>query len=76
MSPIAPAGRAKRKNGSVDAVCVSATYIGPAPSDTISHAAPTLCMNVPMSETTSAMSKLRKIGVRSGRHKLGGSVCG
>ena len=37
----APAGSAKTKNGRADAVWVRATYIGPAPSDTISHAAPT-----------------------------------
>src|ERR1700740_1104460 len=30
------------------------------------------CMNVPMSEMTSAMSRLRKIGVRNGCHGLGG----
>jgi len=71
MSPIAPAGRAKMKKGNADAVRVSATYIGHAPSETISHAAPTFCMNVPMSETTSARSRLRKVGVRNGRQRLG-----
>src|SRR5258708_35289416 len=70
MSPMAPAGRAKIKNGRAEAVCVRATYIGPALSDTISHAAPTLCINVPVSETTSAMSKLRKVDDLKGRHKL------
>jgi hypothetical protein len=39
-------------------------------SDTISHVAPTLCIKVPTSETTSAMSKLRKIDDLRGRHKL------
>src|SRR5260370_4096136 len=72
MSPIAPAGSGKTKNGRADAVCVRATYIGPAPSDTISHAAPTDCMKVPMSDMTSAISRLRKSGVRRGRHRLGG----
>ena len=76
MSPMAPAGNAKRKNGRVEAVCVSATYSGLAPIDTMSHAAPTLCMNVPTSDTTSAMSSWRKIGVRSGRHKLAASCVG
>ena len=52
----APAGSAKRKNGSVEAVCVNATRSGLAPIDTISHADPTPCMNVPTSDTTSAMS--------------------
>src|SRR6476660_10110601 len=71
MSPIAPAGNARMKNGSVDAVCVSATNVGPPPSETMSHAAPTLCMNVPMSETTSAIRRLLKIGLRRGLHRLG-----
>jgi hypothetical protein len=47
---------------------VLAQMFRPAPSDTISHADPTPCMNVPMSETTSAISSRRKIGVRSGCH--------
>src|SRR5579862_3506129 len=76
MSPMAPAGRAKRKYGRVEAVWVSATYSGLAPIDTMSHAAPTLCMNVPRSDTTSARSSRRKIGVRSGRHSLAASFVG
>src|SRR5258707_6978 len=75
ISPAEPAGSARRKNGSAEAVCVSATYIGPAPSDTINHAAPTLCMKVPISEMTSATSRLRKTAVCSGRHKLGEPGC-
>src|SRR4029077_4142187 len=71
MSPMAPAGSAKTKNGKAEAVCVSATYIGPALSETMSQAAPTLCMNAPMSETTAAMSRFRKVGVRNGRQRLG-----
>ncbi len=70
MSPIAPAGSVKRKKGSADAVCVNATYIGPAPSDTMSQAAPTDCMKVPTSDMTSASGRLRKSGVRSGRQRL------
>jgi len=70
MSPIAPAGRASTKNGSAEAVCVRATYIGPALSDTINQAAPTLCINVPISETTFAVSKLRKVDDRNGRQRL------
>src|SRR5580704_10241241 len=70
MSPMAPAGRARIKNGRADAVCVRATYIGPALRDTISQAAPTLCINVPTSETTSATSKLRKVDDLRGRHRL------
>src|SRR6202171_489549 len=76
MSPTDPAGSAKRKNGSVEAVCVSATYMGPAPRETMSHAAPTVCMNVPTSDMMSARSRLRKIGVRNGRHRLDASCFG
>src|SRR6202023_186664 len=70
MSPTAPAGRASTKKGSADAVWMSATYIGPALSDTISQAAPTLCMKVPISETTFAVSRLRNVGERNGRQRL------
>src|SRR4029077_2675017 len=72
MSPMAPAGRDRIKNGRADAVCVRATYIGPALRDTISQAAPTLCINVPTSETTSATSKLRKVDDLRGRQRLVG----
>src|SRR5262245_21365725 len=71
MSPMDPAGKANRKNGSVEAVWVNATYNGPAPSDTISHAEPTPCMKVPTSDTMSATSSWLKTGVRSGRQRLG-----
>src|SRR5215469_11917251 len=74
MSPMAPAGSAKTKNGSAEAVCVSATKIGPALSEIMSQAAPTLCMNVPISERTSAMNRFRKVGARNGRQRLGFSV--
>src|SRR5262249_51530064 len=73
MSPIAPAGKARTKNGRADAVCVKATYIGPAFSDTINQAAPTFCMNVPTSETTLAIRRLRKVGDRNGRQRLAGT---
>jgi hypothetical protein len=43
---------------------------GPAPRDTINHAAPTLWMKVPISETTSEINRLRKVDTRRGRHKL------
>jgi hypothetical protein len=45
------------------AVCVSATYNGLAANDTISQAEPTLCMKAPTSETISATSSRRRIGV-------------
>src|SRR5258708_18780840 len=73
MSPMAPAGSATRKNGRVEAVWVNATYRGPAPSETMSQAAPTPCMDVPTSDAMSAIRSQRKIGVRSGRHGLGRS---
>src|SRR5581483_11243005 len=38
--------------------------------ETINHAAPTLCMNVPTSETRSAISRLRNVGSRRGPAKL------
>ena len=44
-----------------------ATSVALAPIDTLSHAAPTLCMNVPMSESRSATNRLLKIDVRKGR---------
>jgi hypothetical protein len=34
----------------------------------MSHAAPTFCINVPTSETTSATRRLRNVGIWSGRH--------
>jgi len=34
----------------------------------INHAAPIVCMNVPMSDTKSAINKLRNSATRSGRH--------
>ena len=70
MSPTAPAGRARTKNGKADAVCVRATYIGPALSDTINQAAPTPCMNAPISETTFDKSKLRNVDDRRGRQRF------
>src|ERR1700687_1652076 len=49
---------------------MSATENGPAPKESISHAAPTLCSKAPAPERTFAMSKCRKIGTRNGRHKV------
>src|SRR5712691_1245164 len=76
MSPSEPAGSARTKNGNVEAVCVSATNIGPAPNDTMSHAEATLCMNVPMSEMTSARNRFLKVGVRRGLQRLAGPSAG
>lgn len=72
VNDIADRTRRQRKHeeGGADAVCVSATCIGPALKDTISHAAPTLCMKVPTSESASAIRRLRKVRTRSGDHGL------
>jgi hypothetical protein len=70
MSPTAPAGKAKRKKGNDDAVWVSATIVALAPSDTMSQDAPTLCMNVPMLDSRSAMKTFRKMGMRRGVQRL------
>jgi hypothetical protein len=51
-----------------------AHYKGPAFSDTISHATPALCMKVPTSETASAIKRLREVGTRKGRQRLGVSL--
>jgi hypothetical protein len=66
MSPIAPVGSASTKNGSAAAVCMGATYIGPALSDTINQAAPTACMNVPTSESISAIQQIAESGCLQG----------
>src|ERR1700683_2323028 len=68
MSPMAPAGSAKIKNGRELAVCVRATRKGLPLRESMSHAAPTFCINVPTSETTSATRRLRNVGIWSGRH--------
>jgi hypothetical protein len=65
-----PAGSARMKKGNAEAVWIKAMCIGLLLSEVISHAAPTLCMNVPISETKSAMSRFRKSPTRSGRHAL------
>ena len=48
--------------------------IGPALSETINQAAPTLCMKAPMSEKTLAISKSRNVFPRNGRHALAGAL--
>jgi hypothetical protein len=70
MSPIAPAGSANMKNDNEEAVCVRATIVALAPRDIISHAAPTLCMKVPMSDTRLARNTSRKRVLRRGRHSV------
>src|SRR6266478_8599442 len=48
-----------------------ARYIGLLVSEVMSHAAPTLCINVPMSDAKSAIRRFRKMRMRSGRQGLG-----
>jgi hypothetical protein len=70
MSPSEPAGNAKRKNGKAEAVWIKAMKRELLVSVVINHAAPTVCMKAPISETRSAISRLRKSGMRRGRHGL------
>jgi len=42
-----------------DTLAAQPNFIGPAPNETISHAAPTVCRSVPMSEERFAGSRLR-----------------
>jgi hypothetical protein len=51
-----------------------AMYSGLFVSEVISHAAPTLCMKVPMSETRFEASRFLKVGFRRGRHGPGEAV--
>ena len=50
------------------AVGTSAIRNGDAPRSPISHADPTLCINVPMLDASWAMNNARKTGYRSGAH--------
>src|SRR5580658_8888952 len=74
MSPMDPAGSASRKNGSAEAVWISAICSGLLLSEVINQAAATACMNAPTSETKSAISRLRNKGMRSGLHGLDGAT--
>src|SRR5262249_38430464 len=66
ISPRAPAGSANRKNGNDEAGWGSATSAGLAPSGTISHAAPTPCINRARADRRSATKRFLKSGFRSG----------
>ena len=48
ISARAPAGRASKKAGKLDADCINATIIGEAETELISQAAPTFCIQVPI----------------------------
>jgi hypothetical protein len=68
MSASAPAGRARRKNGRLVAVCISATMMGDGANAVINHTAPTSCIQVPMFDAAAAIHNERKTGWRSGLH--------
>ena len=70
MSPMEPAGRARRKKGRAEAVWISAICRGLLLREVISQAAPTPCMKAPTSETKSAIRRFRNNGRRRGRHGL------
>src|SRR5271155_1414327 len=70
MSPMDPAGSARIKKGSAEAVWLSATCRGLLLREVINQAAPTACINAPTSETKSAIRRFRNNGIRRGRHGL------
>jgi hypothetical protein len=55
-----------RKKGKLEALCTRATRRLEEVSVVISQAAPTLCIQVPMFDTTEAIHRLRKSGCRKG----------
>src|ERR1700730_2211225 len=73
MSPMDPAGSARMKKGSAEAVWMSAICRGLLLSEVINQAAPTLCIKAPTSETKSAIRRSRNNGIRRGRHGLDGT---
>src|SRR5205823_8321243 len=73
-SPMAPAGRAKRKRGRLEAVPSRATRSGEVVSEVISQAAPTSCIQVPMLETVAARKRARKTSSRSGDQAVAGAA--
>src|SRR5262249_42389615 len=66
MSASAPAGSPTKNTGRLVAACTSATMVGDGASEGMSQAPPTLCMHVPMFDTTVAIHRARKIGLRRG----------
>jgi hypothetical protein len=66
MSANAPAGTARKKIGSVTAVCTSATMTGVGDSEVISQPAPISCIQVPVLEISVASHSMRNSGIPSG----------
>ena len=69
----APAGMATRNPGTAHAVCTRLTPVGESDRSVIAHAAPTVCMVVPMFDTSAASHRLRNTVTRSGDHGLVGA---
>ena len=65
-SASAPAGSESTNTGSADAAARSAITPGERERSVSSHAAPTLCIQVPRFETSAAIQSARKIGIRNG----------
>ncbi len=53
-SPIVPARTAKRKIGTLAALCTKATYVAEPVSVSMSHCAPTVCIQLPTLLTNAA----------------------
>ncbi len=68
VSASAPAGRERRKNGRVVAVCTMATIKGDTVREVISHEAPTSCIHVPTRETTFVIQSSLNDRFDSGLH--------
>ena len=68
MSARAPAGRARRKKGSIMAVWTMATMKGEGVSVVMSHETPTSCIHAPTRDTTFAIHRVRKKGLARGLH--------
>lgn len=66
MSAKAPASNPSKKIGRFAAVCRRETNSGDGASAVINHAAPTLCIHVPMLEARLATQSARKDDCRSG----------
>jgi hypothetical protein len=65
-SPIAPAGTANSSTGRLDAVWISATGAAAVVSESISHCAPTVCIQPPTLLTNCASHIARNVGERNG----------
>jgi hypothetical protein len=58
------------RKGRLVAVCTSATRVGEGDSEVMSHAAATLCIQVPRLAATEAIQRVRKTARRRGSQAL------